>query len=114
MSYDDDPELAELRRQRAEKMKQEQQNTVARDAERQQIESQRQGILKSILTDEARERLNTIKIADRQKAESIENQLIQLVSTRGLKGKINDDQLKQLLKQLSTTKREGSIRFKRR
>ena len=113
MSYDDDPELAELRRQRAEQMKQEQQSSAVREAELQQIEAQRQSILKSILTDEARERLNTIKIADRQKAESIENQLIQLAS-RGLKDKITDEQLKQILKQLTTRKREGSIRFKRR
>ena len=114
MSFDDDPELAELKKRKLQQLQQERQLASLREAELQKIEAQRQAILKSILTDKARERLNNIKIANRERAELIENQLIQLFSTRRLTEKITDEQLKGILKQLSKTRREGTIRFKRR
>ena len=84
------------------------------EEQQRQIENQRQGILKGILTNEARERLANIKLAKPDYAMALENQLIQLAQTRRVADKITDDQLRQLLQQLTKTQRESKITFKRR
>jgi programmed cell death protein 5 len=115
---DDDRELEELRKRRLEKLQndqlEQQQLQQQQEEQRRQVENQRQLILKGILTDEARERLGRIKLAKPELAASIENQLIQLAASRRIAEKINDDQLKSLLKQMDQSKRESRITFKRR
>ncbi|MGQ4890974.1 MAG: DNA-binding protein [Candidatus Njordarchaeia archaeon] len=66
---------------------------------------EREYILRAILTEEARERLERIKLAKPHFAKAIEDQLILLAKTGRLVGQIDDDQLKRLL--LEITKREG-------
>ncbi len=115
---DDDRELEELRKKRAAQLQNDQieQQQLQKQQEEQlrQIEHQRQMVLKSILTDEARERLGRIKLAKPEYATSLENQLIQLASTRRISEKITDEQLKSLLQQMTQSKRESKITFKRR
>jgi programmed cell death protein 5 len=115
---DDDRELEELRKRRAAQLQNDQleQQQLQKQQEEQlrQIEHQRQIVLKSILTDEARERLGRIKLAKPEYATSLENQLIQLASTRRISEKITDEQLKSLLQQMTKSKRESKITFKRR
>lgn len=115
---DEDRELEELRKRRLSQMQNEQleqqQLQQQQEEQRRQVEHQRQMILKGILTDEARERLGRIKLAKPEFAVSIENQLIQLAASRRISEKINDDQLKSLLKQMDQSKRESKITFKRR
>ncbi|MHA2053518.1 MAG: DNA-binding protein [Candidatus Hodarchaeales archaeon] len=115
---DDDRELEELRKRRLAKLQndqlEQQQLQQQQEEQRRQVENQRQLILKGILTDEARERLGRIKLAKPELAASIENQLIQLAASRRIAEKINDDQLKSLLKQMDQSKRESRITFKRR
>jgi programmed cell death protein 5 len=115
---EEDRELEELRKRRLSQLRNEQleqqQLQQQQEEQRRQIEQQRQIILKGILTDEARERLGRIKLANPDYATSLENQLIQLASTRRITEKINDEQLKSLLKQLTQSKRESKITFKRR
>ena len=111
---DEDPELMELRKKRLAQLQNEQMAQEQQEEQQRQIENQRQMILKSILTNEARERLARIKLAKPDYATNLENQLIGLAQSRRLSEKINDEQLKQLLQQLTRTKREGKITFKRR
>ncbi|MHA1994402.1 MAG: DNA-binding protein [Candidatus Hodarchaeales archaeon] len=115
---DDDRELEELRKKRASQLQndqiEQQQLAQQQEEQRRQIENQRQIILKGIMTDEARERLGRIKLAKPDYATSLENQLIQLASTRRISEKITDDQLKSLLQQMTKSKRESKITFKRR
>jgi programmed cell death protein 5 len=111
---DEDPELAELRKKRITQMQSDQIAQKQQEEQLRQVEMQRQMILKTILSDEARERLARIKLAKPDYATTLETQLIQLVQTRRISGKITDDQLKQLLKQLTESKRESKITFKRR
>jgi len=63
---------------------------------------------------DARERLARIKLAKPEYATSLENQLIGLAQSRRINEKINDEQLKRLLQQLTQTQRESKITFKRR
>ena len=110
MSYDDE-ELAELQRQRMAQMQQEAEVQKAR----QQADVQRQSVLASILSEEARSRLQNIKLAKPDYAAALENRLIQIAQSGQLKdNKITDDQLKQMLSQLTGSRREGSIQFKRK
>lgn len=111
---EEDPELAELRKKRAAQLQGDQITQAQQEEQQRQIEQQRQLILKGILTNEARERLANIKLAKPEYATTLENQLIQLASTRRISGKITDSQLKNLLKQLTQTQRESTITFKRR
>jgi programmed cell death protein 5 len=111
---EEDPELAALRKKRLQEIQGDQVAQQQIEEQQRQIEAQRQVILKGILTNEARERVSRIKLAKPEFAANLENQLIALAQTRRISGKITDDQLKQLLKQMTGTKREGKITFKRR
>ncbi|MHA1513163.1 MAG: DNA-binding protein [Candidatus Hodarchaeales archaeon] len=111
---EEDRELEELRKKRVSQLQQDQINQQQREEQQNQIENQRQMVLKGILTDEARERLGRIKLAKPEYANNLENQLIQLASSRRISGQINDEQLKQLLQQMTKSKRESKITYKRR
>ncbi len=107
-----DDELAEIRRRRM--MEMQQQAAAQQDeAERQrQYEAQIHSALIQILEPEARERLNTIKLTKPDFAKSVEQQLIMLAQSGRIKSKINDEQLKVILKQVTPAKREFNIRRK--
>ena len=111
---EEDPELAALRKKRLAEMQNEQMAQQRLEEQQRQIENQRQAILKGVLTNEARERLANIKLAKPDYAMALENQLIQLAQTRRVTDKITDEQLRQLLQQLTKTQRESKITFKRR
>ena len=110
----EDPELEELKKQRLLQLQQMQQEALRREKMQQEVESQRQAILRTILTPEARERLTAIKLARPEYATALEDQLIRLAQTRQLPNKITDEQLKKLLQQLIGRRSEGRIIDKRR
>jgi programmed cell death protein 5 len=76
----------------------------------QQLEMQKQAILKSILTPEARQRLTNLKLVKPEFTAQLEMQLIQLAQMGKLPVPLTDEQLKQILIQLQTQKREMKIR----
>ncbi|MHA2090244.1 MAG: DNA-binding protein [Candidatus Kariarchaeaceae archaeon] len=87
-----------------------QQQTEAEES----YERQKQSILRSILTEGAKQRLINIKLVKPQMAVAIENQLIQLSQSGRIPGGIlNEEQLLQMLKQIQQGKRESTIKFKR-
>ncbi|MBS7607668.1 MAG: DNA-binding protein [Candidatus Bathyarchaeia archaeon] len=76
----------------------------------QQLELQKQAILKSILTPEARQRLANLKLVKPEFTAQLELQLIQLAQMGRLPIPLTDEQLKQILVQLQSQKREIKIR----
>ncbi len=82
------------------------------NAAKEEAETQKQMILRQILTEKARNRLSNVKLVKPQLAESIENQLIQL-SQMGRIDTINEEQLLQMLRRFQEGKRESKIKFKR-
>ena len=76
----------------------------------QQLEEQKQALLSKILTPEARQRLNNLKMVRKDFAESIELQLIEMAQTGKLPIPLSDAQLKSILVQLQSRKRETKIR----
>ncbi len=105
----DEKELEEIRRRKYEQVVQAQAGAAEEEGRRREIEEAKRTIIKQILTSEARERLNNIRMAKPEFAEQLENQLIALAQSGRLKSMINDAQLKEILRQIMPKKREISI-----
>ncbi len=76
----------------------------------QQVESQKQALLRAILTPEARQRLTNIKMVKPEFAEQLELQLIQLAQTGKVKSPITDAQLRDVLMRLQPQRRDIKIK----
>jgi len=80
------------------------------EAEAEQLEAQKQALLRQILSPEARQRLTNLKMIKPEVIDQLELQLIQLAQTGKLPIPLSDAQLKQILVQLQGRKREITIR----
>ena len=76
----------------------------------QQMESQKQALLRRILTPEARRRLTNLHIVKPEFTQQLELQLIQLAQQGRINIPITDEQLKELLVKLQSGKRDYTIR----
>jgi programmed cell death protein 5 len=80
------------------------------DKDAQERKMMREGTLRMALTSEARQRLANVKMVNPNLASSIEEYVIQLVSSGKLRTAIDDEQMKQMLAALQDKKREIKIR----
>ncbi|MDY6766152.1 MAG: DNA-binding protein [Candidatus Nanohaloarchaea archaeon] len=83
------------------------------DAEQQQekIRQQLRQVASQILTDEARSRLGNVRAAKPDLASAIEYQLVQLHKAGQIQSKIDDDQLKRLLKRVQQEQDDQDIKY---
>lgn len=110
----EDPELDELRKKRQADLQKQLAEKEQQQQQMAEIETQRQRVLITLLTDEARTRLNNIKMANPDFAVSLENQLIQLQQSGRIRAKITDDQLKTMLRQIQNRSPSKDIHIKRK
>jgi programmed cell death protein 5 len=104
--------MAELQAQQAAMQNQAQQQAMAQAQQQEaqaQFEAQKKQILGQIMTPEARQRLANLKLTKPEMVNNIELQLIQSAQAGSLRGKVTDDQLKVLLRQIAGQKREIKI-----
>lgn len=101
--------MQELQQQAAANENQQAQQQMQQQQMQQEMEAQKRQLMMQILTPEARSRLANLRLTKPEFVEQIEIQLIQLSQSGRMKGKITDDQLKVLLKQISGQKREINI-----
>ena len=116
-------ELDEIRKRRMAELQQQQaamnadpqqlaqQQLLEQQAAQQQAEMQAQlkQAMKQILTPEARGRLDNLRLTKPELVQNIEIQLLQSAQAGSLRGKVTDEQLKVLLKNLMGQKREIHI-----
>ncbi len=107
-----DDELEQIRRRRLEQLQSQQAGLQQSSDEIEEARARKNALLRQILTPEARERLNSIRLTRPDFAESVESQLIALYQSGRLAGQITDEQLKKLLKQITPKKQD--IRIRRR
>jgi programmed cell death protein 5 len=107
-----DDELDELREQRLEELQEKQEGGEgeAREEARQQAEAQKQALLKQHLTDGARQRLNTVRMTKPQFADQVEQQLVSLAGSGRLGDRIDEDQMKELLQEMSPESKSFDIK----
>jgi len=104
-----DAELEELRRRRLSAMRrqasEEQKDTQAEE----QLEQEKQALLRSILSPQARQRLANLKMIKPEFTSQLELQIIQLAQQGRVSAPMSDEQLKKILIQLQSRKRDTTI-----
>lgn len=120
MSENPDDEIEELRRQRLQELQnqqaqgQPQQQSEAEQAQQQAqqeaAEAQKKALLRQYLTDGARKRLNSVRMSKPDFAEQVERQILALAQSGRLGGKIDENQMKDLLRELTPESKSFNIR----
>lgn len=106
-------ELDEIRRRKLEQLQHQQEaqlHEMQQEQARQEMEAKVQAVLRQILAPEARERLNNLRLTQPQVVTDVEHQLYMLYQSGRLRSKINDEQLKQILRQIQPKKKDIRIR----
>jgi len=104
-----DDELEELRKRKLSALRRQTVDEQQETQTQQQLEMQKQALLRSILSPEARQRLTTLKMVRPEFTGQLELQLIQLAQQGKIPIPLSDGQLRQILTQLQSRKREPKI-----
>ncbi len=108
-----DEELEKLRQEKMEELKEREgspEQEEAMEAQREQAEAQKKALLMQYLTDGARKRLNTVKMSKPEAGEKVEQQIVALAQSGRLQDKIDEDQMKELLRELTPDSKSFDIR----
>ncbi|MCX6652998.1 MAG: DNA-binding protein [Methanomassiliicoccales archaeon] len=108
----EDNELEGLRRRKMAQLQHQQEQQMMAAEQQRQVDQQKQAIMRQILTNEARDRLATLKMAYPEIARSVEDQLIALVQAGRISQQVDDAMLKTILRKVAPQKREISIERK--
>ncbi|WP_251329338.1 DNA-binding protein [Haloplanus pelagicus] len=107
----DDERLEELRQQKMQELKEQAQEggaggerAEAQQAAQEQAEAQKQALLKQHLTDGARQRLNAVQMSKPEVADKVEQQVVALAQSGRIQDRIDEDQMRKLLKELTPDK----------
>jgi programmed cell death protein 5 len=104
-----DDELEAIRRRKLSAYQRQASDEQRQAQAEKEAENAKENLLKQILSPEARQRLTNLKLIKREFTEQLELQLIQLAQTGKLPIPLSDAQLKQILIQLQSRKREIKI-----
>ena len=102
-------DLDEIRRKRMAELEARQAAAQGQMQQQAQQQMQKKALIAQILTTEARSRLANLKLTKPELVNQIEIQLIQSAQAGSLRGKVTDEQLKVLLRQIAGQKREIKI-----
>ena len=112
-------ELDQLREERIKELQEQQGGggDAAAQAEAQgeaqaQAEAQKQALLRQYLTDGARKRLNSVRMSKPDFADQVEQQLVALAQSGRLGDKIDEAQMKDLLRELAPDSKSFDIKHR--
>uniref|UniRef100_A0A182K7T3 Programmed cell death protein 5 n=1 Tax=Anopheles christyi TaxID=43041 RepID=A0A182K7T3_9DIPT len=113
----DDPELEAIRQQRMQQMQggnPDQQKAM--QEQRQAQEEMKNAMLVQLLDQDARARLNTLKLSKPEKAQMVEGMIIRMAQTRQIGDKLDDATLVKLLENLNQQmpRSNSTVKFDRR
>ncbi|MFH1587038.1 MAG: DNA-binding protein [Candidatus Diapherotrites archaeon] len=106
MSEEDD-----IRKRKMEELKQQYAQQNSEEHRQLEAESQLSAVLRKVLTDEARARLNNVKLVNKDLYLRVSQALLYFVQANRLQGKMGDAELKDLLSKMSA-KKEINIKRK--
>jgi programmed cell death protein 5 len=113
----DDERLEKLRQEKMEQLREQQQgggqggaSEEAQQAAQERADAQKQALLKQHLTDGARQRLNAVQMSKPEFAEQVEQQIVALAQSGRIQDRIDEDQMKELLKELKPDSKSFNIR----
>jgi programmed cell death protein 5 len=104
-----DDELEAIRRRKLASYQQRAVDEQRQAQVEREVDAQKEAFLRQILSPEARQRLTNLKMIKPEFTEQLEMQLIQLAQTGKIPLPLSDAQLKQILIQLQSRKRETKI-----
>ncbi len=102
--YDEELEL--IKRRRMAELMRRSEEARAKEEEELLKELQKQEVLRKILTPDARERLANLKLVRPEIAKAIEDYLVSLALSGRLNKVIDDDELKEILRQIDERSRK--------
>ena len=106
---EEDEELEMLRKKRLAELKASSERQEPSKEEREELEDMKNQLLIRILSREAKERLNRLKLAYPDIAQLVENQLIMLYRSGRLPGEVDDQTLKKILQQVQPESKDIKI-----
>lgn len=109
----DDERLEELREERLQELQeraQEEGGEEAQQAAQERAEAQQEAVLRQYLTDGARQRLNAVEMSKPRFAKQVKQQVTALAQSGRINGRIDEEQMKQLLKELQPESKSFDIR----
>lgn len=111
----DEEELENIRKRKLEELKQQAIQQQLAEQQQKEFENKKYQIMRLILSQEGRQRLENIRMVKPQFAEQIEIQLIQLYQAGRLKGStpLPDKSFKKLLEQISSTGNKKKFKIKK-
>lgn len=112
-----DEELEMIRQRKLMQLRQQIEEAQGKEQLRKEMETQKEKLLRSILSPEARSRLTNIKMVKPEFAEQVEIQLIRLAQNgqlvrSGYSLPMSDEEFKTLLARLQSKKRDIRIKFR--
>ena len=109
----DDDRLEELRERKMEELQDRAQGEASQEeqqAAQERAEQQQDAVLKQYLTDGARQRLNAVEMSKPDFAKQVKQQVSALAQSGRINGRIDEEQMKSLLKELQPEQKSFDIR----
>lgn len=110
----DDERLEELREKKLQELQdraqEEQEAGEAQQAAQDRADAQQEAILRQYLTDGARQRLNAVEMSKPEFAKQVKQQVTALAQSGRLQDRIDEEQMRQLLKELQPESKSFDIR----
>jgi programmed cell death protein 5 len=106
----DEEELEELRRRKLKQLQQQAAEQQVMESQQEEFNKQKYNLMRKILSQEGRQRLENIRMVKPEFAQQIELQLLQLAQAGRIRGQLSDASFKKLLEQITGKKKEFKIK----